>query len=92
VLRRGDFRLAAVDDGAKWLAFARAVGDERAVLVLNASAQSTHVRIPLVPAGLHEGQVLKGALGGDSHQAKGGLLEVALPALGFEILLSETAD
>jgi hypothetical protein len=92
VLRRGDFRLAAADDGAGWLAFARTLGDERAVLVLNASPQSAQVRIPLVPAGLHEGQVLKGALGGASHQAKGGLLELALPALGFEILLSDTAD
>jgi glycosidase len=92
VLRRGDFRLAAADDGAGWLAFARTLGDERAVLVLNASAQSAHVRIPFVPAGLHEGQVLKGALSGDSHQAKGGLLELALPALGFEILLSDTTD
>jgi hypothetical protein len=46
----------------------------------------------LEPAGLHEGQMLRGALGGDFHQAKGGLLEVALPAFGFEILLSDSAD
>jgi len=92
VLRRGDFRLAAADDGAGWLAFARALGDERAVLVLNTSAQPAQVRIPFVPAGLHEGRVLKGALGGDAYRAKGGLLELALPAHGFEILLSGTPD
>ncbi len=63
---------------------------ERAVLVLNASAKPAQVRLPLETAGLHEGQVLRGALGGESHQAKGGRLEVALPALGFEILLSDS--
>jgi glycosidase len=91
VLRRGDFRLLAADDAAGWLAFARTLGTEHAVLVLNASTQPVQARLPSDPVGIHEGQVLRGALAGGDYRAEGGQLRVALPALGFEILLTDAA-
>jgi len=91
VLRRGDFRLVAADDVAGWLAFARSLGVEHAVLILNASTKEAHIHLPSGPAGLRDGHTLTGALGGGVYRADGGHLRVTLPALGFEILLTDAA-
>ena len=91
VLRHGDFRLLAADDAAGWLAFSRSLGVEHAVLILNASTEAVQVHLPSGPAGLHDGQTLTGALGGGVYRADGGHFRVALPALGFEMLLTDGA-
>ncbi len=91
VLRHGDLRLLDANDASGVVALGRAHGSERAVLLLNASDHRAHIRLSAQAAGLRNGQPLVRALGGGAHHVAGGFLQIELPELSGEILLSDAA-
>jgi glycosidase len=90
VLRHGDLRLLDANDASGTVAFGRAHGTERAVLLLNVSDQPAQIRLPADNAGLRDGQAITTALGGRAPRVEGGFLQLGLPALSGEILLADT--
>ena len=71
VLRRGDYQSLASD--ATLYAFARRLGDDLMVVVLNAGKQARTVTC-IAPAGVADGQTLVDIWGGSQAQVAGGAL------------------
>jgi len=88
VLRRGEFRFLAADDAAQTAAFTRRLGEDTAVLFLNASDSAQLIRIPAATVGLSELQSLTSAVTGAVRTVDGGALQLTLPPLSGELLLT----
>lgn len=89
VLRRGDFRLISADDAARTAVFARRLGDEVALMALNASGSASEVRVAAEAVGLSEGRPLSSGLGGEARRVEAGSLRLSLPPLSGGLWLSE---
>jgi len=81
VLRRGDFRQAAVEDHGGCYAFTRSLGLDHLLGVLNASQRKHHIRLNVSELGWPDGQVLRDLLGGERYAVQEGCVELGLPAL-----------
>jgi glycosidase len=78
VLRRGDYRQVFVDDRSRVYAFARTLGSEKILVVMNAGPAPRHLQLPVGPIGFTSGQILKNLLGREEYVVNGNTLEISL--------------
>jgi cyclomaltodextrinase len=81
-LRRGSFQRVLVDDRRNVFAFARTLGDEALLVVLNASAAQRHLRLPVKQLGWKDGLILHNLLGFEEYIVSGDNLVVSVPPWG----------
>ncbi len=62
-LRRGSFQRVFVDDPRGCYSYARILGDEAALVVLNASASHRSLRIPVAKLGWADGRIVRNQIG-----------------------------
>lgn len=79
-LRRGDYRRILVDDRRGCFAFARSLGDEQVLVVVNASASQRLLRLPVAQLEWLDGRIVKNRLGQEEYLVSGDSLVVDLPA------------
>jgi len=77
-LRRGDYQRVLADDRRHCYAFARTLGDEIVLVVLNASPTRRHISLPVASLGLIDGQPLRSLLGVREHTVSSGHINVDL--------------
>jgi cyclomaltodextrinase len=77
-LRRGDYIRVMASDGI--YAFARTLGDQNVLAVLNASGQERHLEIPCAPLHWVEGRIVQSLLDGLKYTVSNGSLSLNLPA------------
>jgi glycosidase len=70
-MRRGDFRCLLTDDRRSCYAFARTLGDEKVLVVMNASPTPRHLRIPVEGLGWQDGMILRNLLGREEYIISG---------------------
>jgi cyclomaltodextrinase len=78
-LRRGSYKRVLVDDRRNVYAFARTLGDETLLVVLNASAAQRHLRLPVKELGWKDGLILHNLLGFEEYIVSGDNLVVSVP-------------
>jgi len=78
VLRRGSYQRVKVDDRRRCLAFARLLGDDRLLVVVNSSQVPCHIRLPVCDLGWQDGQIVKNLLGEGEYIVSGDSLSVSL--------------
>ena len=81
-LRRGAYRRVLADDRRNVYAFARVLGDEVVLVVLNASAVRRHLRLPVKDLGWRDGLILHNLLGFEEYIVSGDWLVVSVPPWG----------
>jgi cyclomaltodextrinase / maltogenic alpha-amylase / neopullulanase len=81
-LRRGVYRRVQVDDRRNVYAFARTLGDDAVLVVLNASAAQRHLRLPIKELGWRDGLILHNLLGFEEYIVSGESLVVSVPPWG----------
>jgi len=95
-LRSGDFRILLADDGADTVAYGRKTGSQVAILVLNRSAATRSIEIPVggyVPDGIALARRFGvGVAATGSVSVGGGHVTVSLPAMSGLVLASGTVD
>ena len=79
VLRRGDYRQVFLDDRRRVFAFARTLGLERLLIVMNASPTTRQIRLPVGEIGMNDGQIVRNLLGREEYIISGDTLLVTLP-------------
>lgn len=79
VLRRGDYRNLLVDQRRSCYAFARTLGDETVVVVINAGSVQRHVRLSVGGLGWADGRILRNLLGREEYLVSGDRVTVTLP-------------
>jgi len=79
VLRRGNYQRIFVDDHRGCYAFARTLGDESILVVLNASPIQRHLRIPVGDLHWADGRILRNVLGRNEYIVAGDTILVSLP-------------
>ena len=79
-LRRGDYRRILVDERRRCYAFARRLGDEKILVVLNASPTLRHLRVPINELSWMDGLIVRNLLGGEEYIVSGDSVLVRLPA------------
>jgi cyclomaltodextrinase len=79
VLRRGNYQRVFVDDHRGCYAFARTLGDESILVVLNASPIQRHLRIPIGDLHWADGLILRNLLGRNEYIVAGDMVLVSLP-------------
>jgi neopullulanase len=84
-LRRGAMRNLLVED-QQW-AYARVLGGEAALVVLNNAPEPATVRVPVEALGWSDGVRLQDRLGGASGSVQGGHVELTLPARAAAVLV-----
>ena len=77
-LRRGDYVQVMAADGV--YAFARTLGEQNVLVVLNASGQEHRISIPCASLHWGEGRDVKSLLDGQKFTVTGGILSINLPA------------
>jgi len=70
-LRRGDYRTILTDDRRKCHSFARVLGDEKIMVVMNASETRRHLRLPVGEVGWRDGQIVRNILGNEEYIVSG---------------------
>jgi cyclomaltodextrinase len=78
-LRRGSYKRVMVDDRRNVYVFARTLGDEALLVVLNASAAQRHLRLPVKELGWRDGLILHNLLGFEEYIVSGDNLVVSVP-------------
>jgi len=78
-LRRGDYQQILLDKDRCIYAFARALGDESVLIVLNAGASKRHLRLPVKSLGWGDGRILSNLLGSEEYIVSGDELVATLP-------------
>jgi glycosidase len=95
-LRSGDFRVLLADDSAETVAYGRKTGTQVAILVLNRSASTRSIEIPVgdyVPDGIALSRRFGVGLGvSGSVSVGGGHVTVSLPAMSALVMASGTVD
>jgi cyclomaltodextrinase / maltogenic alpha-amylase / neopullulanase len=81
-LRRGTYRRVLADDRRNVYAFARTLGDEAILVVINASAAQRHLRLPVKELGWKDGLILHNLLGFEEYIVSGDNLVVSVPPWG----------
>ncbi len=81
VLRRGDYHPLLADNRRRCFAFARLLGDEAAVLAVNASPAHRHLRLPVSSLGWQDGRILHNLLGKEEWLVSGEDIVLELPPL-----------
>jgi cyclomaltodextrinase len=79
VLRRGNYQRIFVDDHRGCYAFARTLGDESILVVLNASPIQRHLRLPVGDLHWADGRILRNMLGKNEYIVAGDTILVSLP-------------
>ena len=95
-LVHGDFRVLLADDAANVVAYGRKTGSQAAIIVINRSAETQNVSIPVggyLPNGISLNQAYVVGTGGPgSVSVSGGSVSTSLGAMSAIILLSGKAD
>jgi glycosidase len=81
-MRRGDYRRIYTDDRRHCYAFARRLGDEKILIVMNASPTPRHMRVPVEELGWTDGTIVRSLLGRDEYIISGNSVVINLPAWG----------
>ncbi len=76
-LRRGEYVPLLAEEGL--YAFARTLGEQNILIVMNASGQERRVEIPCAPLGWSEGRVLQSLIDGTHFNVTEGKLPVVMP-------------
>ncbi len=79
VLRRGEYRNLLVDQKRNCYAFARTLGDETLVVVINAGSVQRHIRLSVGGLGWADGRILHNLLGREEYLVSGDRVLVTLP-------------
>ncbi len=79
-LRRGDYLRILADDRLRCHAFARRLGDENILVVVNASPTLRHLRIPVGELNWSDGRIMHDLLGYGEYLVSGDTLVVRVPA------------
>jgi glycosidase len=77
-LRRGDFSQVLAEDG--YYAFARRLGEDKVLVVLNASGHARKIEVPCETLGWEDGRSLHGLVDRQSYVVTDGKLSLNLPA------------
>lgn len=77
-LRRGDFRRIFTDPHRPCYAFARCLGDEKVLVVMNASPDTSVVQLPVSGLEWPDGQALHNRLGQEEYRVAGDTVSVSL--------------
>lgn len=78
VLRRGAFHNILADNRRRCFAFARTLGEETIVAVLNASPVQRHLRLPVAGLGWEDGRILRNLLGKEEYFVAGEEVAISL--------------
>jgi glycosidase len=78
-MRRGDYRCLFTDDRRRCYAFARRLGDEKILVVMNASPTIRHLRIPVDGLSWQDGMILHNQLGREEYIVSGNNVVITLP-------------
>ncbi len=78
-LKRGAFRIVAAKDKQNCLAFARSLGAEAVLVVLNTSQVQRHCHLPVADLGWEDGRIVRDLLGGAEGIVAGDILHWDLP-------------
>jgi glycosidase len=78
-LRRGSFRSILADNRRRCYAFARTLGEETIVALLNASPTRRHLRLPTAGLGWEDGRILRNLLGKEEYIVSGEDVAISLP-------------
>jgi cyclomaltodextrinase len=81
-LRRGAYQRVLVDDRRNVYVFARTLGDEAILVVINASAAQRHLRLPVKDLGWKDGLILHNLLGFEEYIVSGDNLVASVPPWG----------
>jgi cyclomaltodextrinase len=81
-LRRGAYQRVLADDRRNVYGFARTLGDEAVLVVMNASAAQRHLRLPVKELGWKDGLILHNLLGFEEYIVSGDNLVVSVPPWG----------
>ena len=81
-LRRGDYRRIYTDDRRQIYAFARTLGEDKVLVVMNASATQRNLRLSVPMLGWSDGQILHNRLGREEYILSDDSLVVTLPPWG----------
>jgi glycosidase len=81
VLRRGEYIHLCAEPSTRCLAFARTLGEEKIVVVLNASPEKLKVNLPVGELGWSDGQPVRSLLSRKRYAIEQGELKVVLPPL-----------
>ena len=81
-LRRGSYRRVLVDDRRNCYAFARVLGDEKILVVMNAGPTRRQMRLPVADLGWFDGQILHNLINREEHLVSGDTLKVSVPGWG----------
>lgn len=82
VLRRGDYLRVHLDDRRKIYAFARTLGTDKVLIVLNASPVRRQLRVPVGEIGWSDGRILRNLLGREEYFVSRDNLSLSLPPWG----------
>lgn len=82
VMRRGSYQRVWVDDRRHCYAFARTLGDETVLVIINASPTLRHLRVPVANLGWKDGRIVHNVLGLEEYLVTGDTLLATLPAWG----------
>jgi cyclomaltodextrinase / maltogenic alpha-amylase / neopullulanase len=77
-LRRGDYVQLQAEDGS--YVFARRLGEDKTLVVLNASSHARRFEVACEAIGWDEGRVIHGLIDRQNHVVSGGKLTLTLPA------------
>jgi cyclomaltodextrinase len=81
-LRRGSFVSVFTDDNRGCFSFARVLGQEKVVVIINASEARRNLRIPVTSLGCSDGQILHNLVGPGEFIVSGEYLNVTIPGWG----------
>ncbi|MEA3351499.1 MAG: glycoside hydrolase family 13 protein [Chloroflexota bacterium] len=81
-LRRGEYQHVFIDRKRCTYAFARVLGDEVVLVVLNASSSRRHLRLPVDALGWNDGRIVRDLLGTKEYIVSGDELIVTLKPWG----------
>ncbi|HEX9012731.1 MAG TPA: alpha-glucosidase C-terminal domain-containing protein, partial [Anaerolineaceae bacterium] len=77
-LRRGNYMRVFVDDNRGCYAFGRTLGDEKILVVLNASGTRRSLRLPVAALGWGDGHIVENLLGSGEYYVNGTTLSLAV--------------
>jgi len=78
-MRRGDYRRIFADGRRRCYAFARILGDEKVLVVMNASSARRHIRMQVGSLGWEDGRILHNLLGEGEYLVSGDTVLITLP-------------
>ncbi len=77
-LRRGDYRRKFIDNRRRCYGFARTLGDQVILAVMNAGPTRRHLRVPVADLGWQDGRIVRDLLGRDEYIVQGDMLKLTI--------------